>query len=62
MKVLIFGKSHDDRAIYDYAKMIEFLIINDGFSEEEAIDFISYNTIQVLSYYKNSPIILFERM
>ena len=31
----------------------------DGMSEEEAADFISYNTIRSLPYYPGSPIIVY---
>jgi hypothetical protein len=35
---------YGDRAIYDYDKMIKYLIKKDRMTEEEAIDFIDYNT------------------
>ena len=52
------GLSHDDRAIYDYDKMVHCLM-DEGMSMEEAADFISYNTIRALSYCPNGPIVLF---
>lgn len=54
----IIGISHDDRLIYDYDKMIDCLIEEDGMSYEEAMEFIDYNTIRALPYYPNGPIIL----
>lgn len=54
----IVGISHDDRLIYDYDKMIDCLIEEDGMSYEEAMEFIDYNTIRALPYYSNAPIVL----
>lgn len=43
-------------AVYDYDKMIEFLIDNDNMDEDEAADFISYN----YSYrQEDEPVILY---
>lgn len=56
----IIGVSHDDRVIYDYDKMIEHLMSNQGMTIDEASDFISYDTIRSLSYcYDNTPIVMF---
>ena len=51
------GVTTDDVAVYDYEKMIANLM-GEGMNEEDAADFISYNTIRSLPYYENSPIIL----
>ena len=53
------GISHDDRAIYDYNKMVEFLIAKEGITEMEAIEWIDYNTIRFLPYQENAPIIMY---
>lgn len=42
----IIGMSHDDRVVYSYEKMVEFLMETDGMSYEEAAEFINYNTIR----------------
>lgn len=52
------GISEDNRAVYDYNKMIEFLMNNDGMTDIEAVDFIEYNTIRSLPYFENAPIIV----
>lgn len=44
----LIGVSTDNRAIYDYGKMVEWLINSEGFTEEEAVDWIDYNTIRAL--------------
>lgn len=46
----VIGISHDDRLIYSYDKMIEHLMQVDGMTEEEAADFISYDTMRALAY------------
>ena len=57
----IIGVSHDDRVIYDYNKMIEHLMLCEDMTIEEAMDFISYNTIKSLSYAgDDAPIIMFS--
>ena len=53
------GVSEDNRAVYDYDKMVEFLIDKDGMTDIEAVEFIEYNTIRSLQYYgENTPIIV----
>ena len=51
------GISQDDRAVYDYDKMVEYLIETDGMTDEEAIEFIDYNTIRAIPYYEGAPIV-----
>ena len=53
------GVSEDNRAVYDYDKMIEYLVEVEGFEDEtEAIEWIEYNTIRALPYMENAPIIV----
>ena len=40
----IIGISHNGRIIYSFEKMIEELCKEDNIEQDEAIDFISYNT------------------
>ena len=55
----IIGADYFGRLIYDYDKMIIDLMEADNITEEEAIDFIDYNTIRSLPYYgENAPIIM----
>lgn len=53
------GVSNDDRAIYDWEKMVAYLVDKQGMSEEEAVDWIDYNTIRALAYYDKAPIIMY---
>ena len=56
----LIGVSHDDRAVYDYNKMVKWLMDTEGFSEEEAIEWIDYNTIRALPYFGDqAPIIVY---
>ena len=56
----LIGISDDNRAVYDYNKMVEWLVKTEGFTEEEAIEWIDYNTIRALPYAgSKSPIIMY---
>lgn len=53
------GISEDNRAVYDYDKMVEFLMNKNGITDIEAIEFIEYNTIRALPYFgERTPIII----
>ena len=52
------GTTHDGRLIYDFHKMIEYLMDEDGLEELEAIEFIEYNTLRALPYYNGSPLVV----
>ncbi len=49
-----------ERVVYSYSKLVKLMCENENCSEEEAIDYIEYNTIRSLPYYKNSPIIVYD--
>ena len=56
----LIGISEDNRAIYDYNKMIDWLMKKESLSEEEAIEWINYNTIRALPYMGDkAPIIMY---
>lgn len=40
----------DFRIQYDYEKMVEFLMVNEGMTEEEAMESIDYNTLRAIPY------------
>ena len=55
----LIGVTHDDRDVYDYDLMVEWLMEDQGFTEEEAVDWIDYNTIRALPYMgADGPIVL----
>ena len=58
----IIGVTLDGRLIYDYDKMIEELIEDDGMSFDEAMEWIDYNTIRVLPYAGSGAPIIIQRV
>jgi hypothetical protein len=57
----LIGISHDNRAIYDYDKMVEWLMREASLTSLEAIEWIDYNTIRALPYMgPNAPIIMYS--
>ena len=56
----LIGVSEDGRAIYDYEKMIEGLMQEEDWTDDEAEDWVNYNTIRALPYMgEGAPIIMF---
>ena len=57
----IIGTTFDGRAIYDFDKMVQELVADEGWTEEEAIDWIEFNTIRALPYCGDkAPLIMRE--
>ena len=58
----IVGLSDDGRLIYDYDLMIKELTNDTALTEDEAIQYIDYNTIRTLPYIEEQvrPIILYN--
>ena len=60
----IVGVTVDGNVVYDYDKMIEELMRDTGWSYEEAIDWIDYNTISgrfpPTDIAGNAPIIMYR--
>lgn len=57
----LIGVSEDGRAIYDFDKMVEWLIDKYGWSDTEAIEWIEANTLRALPYFgEGAPIIMFS--
>lgn len=55
----IIGVSDDGRVIYDFEMMIQCLMDDEGMSEIDAADFISYNSIRAAAYIPNGPIVMY---
>ena len=51
----------DNRAVYDFNKMVDWLIKNENFKDTvEAIEWIEYNTIRALAYMgPDAPLIMY---
>lgn len=57
----VVGVSEDGRVIYSYPRMLEYLVLTDRMSYEEAAEFVDYNTIGAIpSMGEKAPIILNE--
>lgn len=55
----LIGVTTDNRAVYDYNKMVEWLMRVEGISSLEAMDWIDYNTIRALPYMgEDAPIVM----
>ena len=56
----IIGTTFDGRAIYDFDKMVKELMQDEGWTQEEAIEWIEYNTIRALPYGgEKTPLIVY---
>lgn len=56
----LIGITTDNRAVYDYDKMVEWLVEKEGFGEEDAMEWIDYNTVRALGYAgPDGPIIVY---
>lgn len=58
----LIGVSEDNRAVYSYDKMVEYLMEYEGMSEDDACDFICSDTIRSLPYVEGAPIVVYELM
>lgn len=56
----LIGVTTDDRAVYDFNKMVEWLMKEEGMDEFEAVEYIEYNTIRSLGYVEGAPVIMYE--
>lgn len=57
----LIGVTEDNRAVYDFDKMVVWLCEKEGFSPEDAIEWIEYNTIRALAYAgEDAPIIMYR--
>lgn len=56
----LIGVTYDNRTVYDYELMVQFLMETEGCTEEEAREWIDYNTIRALPYMgEYAPIIMY---
>ena len=59
----IIGMTTDDQVVYDYDKMVEEMMLDDNISQEEAADWIQFNSSRSIHYAgKLAPIIMFRFM
>lgn len=56
----LIGVTTDNRAIYEYNAMVDWLIENDDMSYDEAVEWIDYNTLRALPYYgEAAPVVVY---
>lgn len=56
----LVGVTEDGRAVYDFDKMIEWLMEEEGWSDIEAIEWIEANTLRAIPYMgEGAPIIMY---
>ena len=54
------GVTTDGRAVYSFELMVDWLVNTEGFTQEEAVEWIEYNTVRALPYFgPEAPIILY---
>lgn len=53
----LIGVSSDFRAVYDYDLMVKYLVDTQGFTMEEAMEWIDYNTLGA-HMGENEPIVI----
>lgn len=54
------GVDANNRAVYDYSKMVDWLVEKEGFTDIDAMEWIDYNTIRALPYIgEDAPIIVY---
>ena len=57
----LIGVTACGRAVYDYDKMVDWLMQHTGWDMEQAIEWIEYNTIRALPYAgSNGPLIMYS--
>ena len=56
----VIGISGDKRLIYSYAKILHIFMTRDNMTEEEAIEWIEYNVIRSIPYFKPEAIIMYD--
>lgn len=56
----LIGVSEDGRAIYDFDKMVAWLVDKYGWTDDESIEWIEVNTLRALPYFGDkAPIIMY---
>ena len=56
----LIGVTEDNRAVYDFEKMVSWLMRTEGMTQDDAVEWIEYNTIRSLPYAgEDGPIIMY---
>lgn len=58
----IVGITEDGRLVYDYDKMVAEFMKDEKCSEEEAIEWLDYNTLRAIPYFGDrAPVIIYSK-
>ena len=59
----LVGVTTDRQAVYDYDRMVEWLVGKEGFEDDiEAMEWIDYNTLRAVPYFgSKAPVIFFPK-
>ena len=56
----LVGITEDGRAVYDYYKMVKWLMKEEDWTELEAIEWVEYNTLRAIPYMgSDAPIVMY---
>lgn len=56
----IVGVTEDNRVVYDFDRMVDWLVTEKGMTAEDAVEWIEYNTARALPYMgEGAPIIMY---
>lgn len=59
----LIGVTNDNRAVYDFEKMVEWLVETQNWTNSEAVEWIEYNTVRALPYFgEDAPVIMYPLM
>ena len=57
----LIGVTEDGRAVYDFDLMVAWLMDTEGWSMEDSIEWIDYNTLRAIPYFGDkAPIIMYR--
>jgi hypothetical protein len=57
----LVGVTEDGRAVYDFDKMVAWLAVTWGMTQEDAVEWICYNTIGALPYVgPKGPLVMYS--
>lgn len=56
----IIGVTDDNRVVYDFNRMVDWLVSEKNMEADEAVEWIEYNTIRAIPYMEEgAPIIMY---
>lgn len=56
----LIGVTTDERAVYDFNMMVDWLIEHEGMNDVEAVEWIEYNSARALPYTEGAPVIMYR--